>query len=349
LERLPGWQEDHLILAATHTHCAPDSQRLNQKMTFPVPGIATFQEKALDWTADQIAQAVRDAERNMQPVSLRLGMQQAGLSRLRRWQNLTREPQPLQRSGPLGWDWVKRPAPEIPEEDLLRIAEFVRSDGQPLAVVVNYAAHPTIFSEKMLEVSAEYPGELARRWEGKHPGGMLLFINGAQGDRSPIADDGVTEEEKMQRYAGRVLGIVERAEKEAIIYPFDGIKVRSAEIQLPPVQPHPQLVEQVAKQGISKELLQRVAEGFMPKTTICVWGKVGAWEFIAVPGEPTTTVGRELRRGFPQTTHLFGLANDWIGYIPTPDQYRVGGYEATVSFNGPGLAAAIVRAFRSLL
>ena len=38
-ERLPAGVK--LFLAATHTHSAPDSQMLNERMTIPVPGIAT--------------------------------------------------------------------------------------------------------------------------------------------------------------------------------------------------------------------------------------------------------------------------------------------------------------------
>jgi neutral ceramidase len=58
-KRLPS--DVNLFLAATHTHSAPDSQMLNERMTIPVPGIATYKSRWLEWYADRIATGVREA------------------------------------------------------------------------------------------------------------------------------------------------------------------------------------------------------------------------------------------------------------------------------------------------
>ena len=34
-------------------------------------------------------------------------------------------------------------------------------------------------------------------------------------------------------------------------------------------------------------------------------------------------------------------ANDWTGYVVTPEVYRDGGYESCMSFHGPGMSAAL--------
>jgi hypothetical protein len=39
-----------------------------------------------------------------------------------------------------------------------------------------------------------------------------------------------------------------------------------------------------------------------------------------------------------------GLADEWISYMLKPDDYRKGGYEASVSFYGESLGPQIVRA-----
>ena len=215
LARLPGWSPERLLLAATHTHSAPDSQRLNAKMRFPVPGIATFDAKALEWTAERVAQSVREASDRLEPVSLAVGSAEAGLSRLRRWTS----PLPIEDVAVPAPPWLHRPfgaetlVPGPVGErgrptrlsDALRLAELRRPDGSVLAAVVNYAAHPTIYDEKMLRISGDWPGELAREWEQRHPGGELLFLNGALGDRSPIADEGGTAESRVTAFAGKVL------------------------------------------------------------------------------------------------------------------------------------------------
>ncbi|MBS1717014.1 MAG: hypothetical protein JSS72_04715 [Armatimonadetes bacterium] len=50
-----------IFLAATHTHCAPDSQMLNDRMTISIPGIATYKHRWLDWYALRIAETIRAA------------------------------------------------------------------------------------------------------------------------------------------------------------------------------------------------------------------------------------------------------------------------------------------------
>src|SRR5579859_4259398 len=44
-----------LFLCATHTHSAPDSQMLNDHMTFHVPGVASYRHRWLAWYVDKIA------------------------------------------------------------------------------------------------------------------------------------------------------------------------------------------------------------------------------------------------------------------------------------------------------
>lgn len=329
LARMPDWQPRELLIAATHTHCAPDSQRLNERMKIAVPGIATFDARALAWTADRIAQAVTKAGEDLKPVILRLGEKEANLSRMRRG---------------------KESAPPAP--DVLRVAELREPNGAPVALVVNYAAHPTIFGDKMLQVSAEWPGEVARLWERENPGGMLLFFNGAQGDRSPIADDGwkaaPTDEERMRLYARRVEIVVERAQADATPSVVRAIEVLYGEAALPKPLAHPELVADLKKSGIPLGLLETALKGFVPTQAPCMIVKIGGWALLAAPGEPSTSVGSRLRALLPGSW-LVGLANEWVGYILTAEQYAAGGYEATVSFSGPSLADTVFRGFATLV
>ena len=43
------------------------------------------------------------------------------------------------------------------------------ADGKPIAAIVNYAAHPTLYGDDMLEVSADWPGVMAQDVEKKYP------------------------------------------------------------------------------------------------------------------------------------------------------------------------------------
>lgn len=342
---MPGWSEQDVVLCATHTHCAPDSQRLNRRMRFPVPGIATFDQKALDWTAERIAKAVREAESRLEPVTLWTGSTEANLSRGRR---STAVPFPQSR-GPMHGRMpqvLRRQAPPHSQPDLLHTAEFRRADGTALALLVNYAAHPTIFGEEMLQISAEWPGELARCWERRKPGGHLLFLNGALGDRSPIADKGRDDDERVALYARSLLQVISGAPN---LRPTEngGFLVRYAVTSLPAAQPHPELVQEMAAQGIPKGLLGQVVHGFAPPTAPMRVLQIGDWRVLFVPGEPTTEAGAELRRA-ARADFVVSFAGEWVGYVLTAEEYARGGYEAKVSFHGPYLLEALLAAARSL-
>jgi neutral ceramidase len=345
VERLEGWSEAEVILAATHTHCAPDSQRLNRRMRIPVPGIATFDPDALAWTADRIAEAIREASLSLRPVSLWAGSAEVGLSRQRRGSapSSTLEPPGLQA-------WARRlhGAKVLERPDAVDVAELRRSDGSILALLVNYAAHPTIFDETMMEISAEWPGELAAAWERRHPSSLLLFFNGALGDRSPVADDGRSDEERVELYASRLMRAVEMARSAA--RPVGGrLSVRSAVARLPEPQAHPDLVKQLTTQGVPKALVAAAIKGFAPEQAPCTVVRVGDWALLAVPGEPTTRVGQALRGFVGDPAFLVSFADDWVGYVLAREEYASGGYEATVSFHGPGLADALCEGFRRAL
>ncbi|GMV36865.1 MAG: hypothetical protein AMXMBFR61_13730 [Fimbriimonadales bacterium] len=343
--RLPDWKEQDLVLCATHTHCAPDSQRLNRRMKFPVPGIATFDQKALDWTAERIANAIRTADAGREPVTLWTASAEAGLSRGRR---PTEASLPSCRGPALGRlpQLLRRRTAPHTEPDVLHVAEFRRAEGTPLALLVNYAAHPTIFDDKMLKISAEWPGELARCWERRNPGAHLLFLNGALGDRSPIADKGRDDDERVALYARALLPVISGARN---LQPAvnGGLLVRTAVASLPPAQPHPELVQEMAAQGIPKGLLGPVVQGFAPPVAPMRLLQIGGWRVLFVPGEPTTRAGAELRRA-ARADFVVSFAGDWVGYVLTPEEYARGGYEATVSFHGPHLLDALLAAARSL-
>jgi len=56
--------------------------------------------------------------------------------------------------------------------------------------------------------------------------------------------------------------------------------------------------------------------------------RVGGLAIAAIPCEPFAEVGLEIkRRNVLDPTFVVGLANGYHGYLPTPDQHRLGGYE----------------------
>ncbi|MCA9223922.1 MAG: hypothetical protein KDA71_26610 [Planctomycetales bacterium] len=65
----------------------------------------------------------------------------------------------------------------------LTAARIDRVDGSPLAVVVNFGAHPTVGTElRPYDVSRDVPGEVCDRLEAALPGSIAMYVQGACGD-----------------------------------------------------------------------------------------------------------------------------------------------------------------------
>ncbi len=76
--------------------------------------------------------------------------------------------------------------------------------GRPLAVLVNYGAHPTILAWHNRLISPDYPGTVRRTVESI-VGGTCLFLQGAAGNQDTIRDYGNKVEDT--RWIGRQIGL----------------------------------------------------------------------------------------------------------------------------------------------
>ena len=81
--------------------------------------------------------------------------------------------------------------------------------------------------------------------------------------------------------------------------------------------------------------------------------RIGDLGICAVPCEVFVEIGLELRKKSPlKQTFTIELANGYNGYLPTPDQHKLGGYEtwrARSSYLEPDASPKIVRTLGELL
>lgn len=302
-------KEAGLFLAATHTHSAPDSQMLNPRMNFRIPGIAPYSSRWLSWYTDRIAgginQALAAPPAPIASMSLSTGTVDA--NRARR---------------PMG-----RPNKE---------AATLWVNGRRLLGV--YAAHPTLHEASELEVSGDWPGAWMR-----HPEGPWIAFTGAIGDVSPAAA-GATGGEKCKRL---VENLVENGEKVRKFRFRDPITVGLAEseVQLGAPEPHPNFARD---QKIDAGLARIVVSRFAPPTARITTLRLGSFILAGVPGEPTSGVERRMATTFHMAgrvrARVLSHVNGWAGYMLEPDDYASGGYEAGLSFYGPRLAPRLAAA-----
>ncbi len=315
-------QPHQLFMSASHTHCAPDAMGMNERMRFPIPGVATFQPELLQFTAERISEAIRQARARLQPARLAMHAEPIPhLNRNRRGRDIT--------------------------DPTMTIVRVSTPTNKPLALMVIYAAHPTIYSHTMMEVSAEFPGVLQNGLEQTLGEGVIaLYLNGAQGDVSPVANEGKTDHERVQRYGNRLKVHALRL-LESVKPTKPRLHAHQQRVTLPPPRPHPEFQQSAGREyKVPESLLNELVRQIVPPQAPVSLLVLGELLMVGFPGEPITALGLEARRigqahGFHHVAPV-ALVNEWIGYILTREEYEKGGYEATVSFNGAELGTAIL-------
>lgn len=315
LQRLSGTgiQDQNLLIAATHTHSGPGAMEKNFLVGLIFGG---YQKWLVDWTADRIAAAVREAQSKLAPAQLKAASGLApGLTRNRRdparsYNYDTRRFSPAY--DPLN--------PKNITDDEIVVLRVDDPQDQPLALLVSFATHATVLGPDNLLLSADWPGVMQRELEAAFPSAVVLYLNGAQGDQAPnmpeTPDDFAAMEIIGRKMAQASLPLAQNAipiQGE----PLAALLVRR-EIKVP---------VQVMGVRIPRWLFRHWYPA-MPLAAL----RAGEVIFLAVPLEMTSEIGlvmKESARGIGyQIPIIAGLANGLFLYCTTPDEFDQGGYEA---------------------
>ena len=152
-----------------------------------------------------------------------------------------------------------------------------------------------------------------------------------------------------QRY-GLELGLVsDKLWAETETHPDVPFAFHLQHIDLPPTSWHPDFMSTGGKEyGLSEELLLDLLPRMQPERTVSGSLRLGDLLIVGIPGEMAAQMGMELKAEARKKSGaacpvIGGLANEWISYILTPEAYRTGRYEASVSFYGETLGPTIVQ------
>lgn len=170
---------EHVIVTGSHSHHGPVIE-LTDRPGFGrdlFPDAVTYAEKY----PGLIVAAVLEANDALVPVTLGVAKRDVALNRNRHWK--------------------REPKPTDPQLAAVRIDT---TEGEPLAVLVNFAAHPVMTDTKQLKFSADYPGYLKDAVEAAH-GGMCLFFQGASGDMSTNPPAGVRGPEEYGKHIAELV------------------------------------------------------------------------------------------------------------------------------------------------
>ncbi|NOY37367.1 MAG: hypothetical protein GXO83_07295 [Chlorobi bacterium] len=318
------WTEENILFLPSHAHTSLEMFALNDKNIFNMAPIGIFQQKLLDFVVESLANLIDSADRDLQPVKTGTASKQiSGRNRNRR-----------------GSPFVDRS---------LTVTRIDHLNGKPLAVLVNWTAHPTIMDEHDMWVSAGWPGYLQRELESWIGSGVVaMFYNGAEGDQSVIAGGGGSHYEKAEIY-GRNMAIEAikiyrniQPQKEATL------DYNYRIISLPERKPHPGFMETGGKEyGLNKQNIQELLDQVLPTQTSVGACRLGDLLIVGAPGELIAQLGLEIKEKLKEHGIKYpvigGLANQWISYILSEEEYEKSGYEASTSFYGKTLGKVIVK------
>ena len=333
-----GIPASHIIIAATHTHSGPAAV-----------GMLTPREDAyVDELAGKLIGLIDAAAHDLRPAAIGVTVgREETISHYRRLLAddghvvMNWEPYPPERIvGPLG--------AADPEVGIVVVAEagagqVSAATGRVRAVLLNHAGHPNVLSGDNYLLSADYPGFATQLLEEEF-GGTALFFNAALGS---VDIDGLRDRDaEGLDWAGRALaGAIGQAAAGLSVDDAPWLRGASATYALPGRRITDaewrwaqgvlaQTRGQVAAlaDGVGDDykaaLYQRMHEAGpcdLAVEQICV--ALGDSALLTFPGELYTEIGQAIKARSPfRRTFIIGLANGYIGYVPTRQAISEGGY-----------------------
>jgi hypothetical protein len=251
---------------------------------------------------------------------------------------------------------LERPAgPTDPDITVISVQDMKR---KPIAIFANYALH-YVGGAPSGELSADYFGEFARLMPSRVKGGddfVAMMSNGASGDinnipflvtrppREPFeqirvvaqkaADTAWLAHRKIAKHDAHArLGMLEREVTLKFRRPtpeqVSAAKVVVALKNKQEIEKLPRLAQNYARNTVS--FADRAEDTLTVKLQAI---RIGDFAVCGIPFETFVEIGLNLkaRSPFPQTM-VIGLANGRHGYLPTPEQHKLGGYETWIGTN----------------
>ncbi|MBT5609333.1 MAG: hypothetical protein HN742_39170 [Lentisphaerae bacterium] len=360
-----GIAPDKILIASTHTHSAPDAYLRKGAIEAVAYGPVLI---------EGVADAIVRAHAALRPAAIGHAVHQLPEEVFnRRWFLKPGKMQPnpfgemdqVKMNPPNSPDVLLRPAgPTDPDITILSVRDAM--SRQPLALLANYALHYVGYTPKA-KISADYFGVFAQLISSRLGAGedfVAMMSNGASGD----INNRPTGSSRPSRKPFEQIRIVAQGAADAAHRAYETIGEHRIDVRVGMIQrqttlhrrrPTPEQVERakafLAVTGKDERAkLPRGAQRYARSTLAYAKARptidvtlqafcVGDLGVCAIPFEAFAEVGLELKRRSPfPRTMVIGIANDKAGYLPTPDQHKLGGYETWLGTSRVQPEASIV-------
>lgn len=371
-----GLPIENMLMSATHTHSATSSRTDNRMVR--AEKLNAYQS----FLARRIADGVLRALHNLEPARIGWGKAEVPSQVFnRRWYLTPGYPLPNPYGGtdqvmmnpPAGNPNLLRPAgPTDPEVAFLSVQS---RDGRPIALLANYSLH-YVGGVPANEVSADYFAMFADRIQvllkadRLDPAFVGIMSNGTSGDVNNInfREKGQRRPpyQKMREVANEVAEAVFQAHQQVRFQDWVPLAAAQQELTLAVRKPTPEqlaYVRKIKEKPESEKPYHRHERTYADRAlrqveapdqvqVILQAFRIGDLAICAVPFEVFTEIGLELKQTSPfAQTFTIELANGSYGYLPTPRQHTLGGYETWLGTNLVEIEASdkIVQTLRGLL
>jgi hypothetical protein len=337
---------DRMLIAATHTHSAPSSMGCLGTDADP-----TY----VPYLREKLAEALASAEANLQPARAGWAATDAAqYTAVRRWirrpDRIADDPfgNPTVRANMhAGRNWDDVTGESGPEDPELSLIAFRSPDGRPIAVLASFSMH--YFGDQA--ISADYFGLFCDRFvercgdpeDDGQPPLVVAMAHGCSGDiwrrdyknAEPSRVESLTIHQYAQELADLAFEAYETIEFD------DDADLAMAEVRLPLKYRVPDKQRLEWAQRIVQQMGDRP-----PKDTTEVYAReqiylhqwqatevvvqalrIGHMAIATTPNETYALTGLKIKLQSPlPKTMTLDLANGGDGYIPPPEQHRLGGY-----------------------
>lgn len=340
-----GLEPGSIVLNGTHSHSGPQTSfHFHRLLGQADPDYVSFLEAKL-------MEAVRAAERNAEPVSIEKGSGTSHIGVQRR----------TYRDGAV-YGGPNVQGPMDPEVTVLR---FRKGTGATKAVIVHYACHPVTTQQNF--VSSEFSGAAMEALEDELGSDTVcMYLQGACGDinifKSSAPSD-MTDDYAIIRYFGESLadtvkGVLQAPMRRLTPVPLSG-SCYSLPLRLKPLETREEL-EAIAAQNKppygewAVEMLRRLDS--RPTSLTLEMNRLNiadGWSMLGMNAELVVHYGLYIKEQTGGSMMPVPYSNGMIGYVPTKEQIRYGGYEPVTStyyFHMPGrLEESVEEALRAKL
>ncbi|NLO02037.1 MAG: hypothetical protein GX126_06940 [Bacteroidales bacterium] len=356
---LPG---ANVLMSTVHTHSATSSLGGSPSIIEWKKG-KPFNEYQ-NFVVRRIADVVRIAINNLEPA--RIGWGKGNVPEhvfIRRWKMKPGTPMP----NPLGGEDQVVMNPGVENPNLLEPAgepdtevSFISvqsAAGRPLALLANYSLH-YVGGVPVGHISADYFAIFADRIQEllkadrQDPPFIGIMSNGTSGDANNINFRGPVEKNppyaKMKKVADDVAREVYRVHNKITFHDWVPLKAAASDLNLEVRKPDKDMVtraENVLNRPEtvkSVHRLEKIYAEFMME--MLDWPdnieimlqtfRIGDLGIAAIPFEVFAATGMEIKTKSPfDATFTIELANGWYGYLPTPEQHELSGYETWLGSN----------------